>query len=642
VIIASFCAFLLFAGQGAADVLVPTNLVAEGIPPIPDALKSNVAPYLALGGASFRGWHPLRREMLVTTRVGGLTQLHRLAEPRGKRIPLTRWTEPVNYGWYQPVSGELLVFQADKGGNEQYQFYALAAGRTNRPVTLLTDGRSRNTSPRWSRDGQWLAYASTRRNGKDNDVFVVNPLDPTATRCVATNSSSSWSVADWSADNTKLLLRHGFSDERSELWCLDLSTGERQQLTPKGKKLYVSQPRWGDQDRAVYALSDHNSDFLAITRLDLHTDQWESLTPHIGWDVEDFDISHDGKTLAFVTNEDGFSRLHLLDLATRNERPVPQIPGGIISGLAWHPKFPEIGFTLESSQSPSDAYSLDINTGVLTRWTDRLRRSSLPQTFAEPELWKLKSFDGLTFSTFLYRPDPKKFPGPRPVLIIIHGGPTGQSRPGFRGSANFYLNELGVALAYPNVRGSSGYGRKFLALDNGFRREDAVKDIGTLLEWLRRQPTFDCARIAVMGTSYGGYMTLACLAKYNDLLRCGVDNVGIADFVTFLRDTADYRRASRRSEYGDERDPQMREFLKRISPATNAHQIRAPLLIVQGKNDPRVPVTEAERIRDAIRSHHGTVWYLMATDEGHGFVRKTNVDFQFLATILFFQEHLLK
>ncbi|MCX7886884.1 MAG: prolyl oligopeptidase family serine peptidase [Verrucomicrobiae bacterium] len=629
----------LVAEAGAPAV--PTNLVVEGIPPIPDALKSNVAPYLALGGASFRGWHPQRREILVTARRGGLTQLSTVTEPNGKRTALTRWSEPVSHGWFQPQSGDYFIFQSDSGGNEQYQFYLLDMRTKTRTPLLLTDGRSRNSSPRWSRNGRWFAYASTRRNGRDNDIYVVDPAHPASTRCVATNTSPSWFLSDWSSDDTYLLLRRGISDSQTELWLLDWQRGERRLLTKKGERVYYAQPRFGDGDSAVYVLSDDRSDFLTLTRLDLKTGRRELLASHVSWDVEDFEISPDGRIVAFVVNEDGFSRLRLLELATRRELTAPRIPSGIISNLAWHEKLLELGFTLESAESPGDAYSWNFQTAELIPWTGRVRSSTQLQQFARPELVKLNSFDGLTISSIVYRPDARKFPGRRPVLIIIHGGPAAQSRPGFRGSANFYINELGIALIYPNVRGSSGYGRRFQALDDGMKREDAVRDIGAILEWIKSDGGFDPGRIAVMGTSYGGFMALACLVKYNDVFRCGVSNVGIANFVTFLRDTADYRRGGRRQEYGDERQPAMRAFLERISPSNNADKIRAPLLIVHGKNDPRVPVTEAERMRDAIRANGGTVWYLMASDEGHGFQKKSNLDFQFYATVMFLQQYLL-
>ena len=264
------------------------------------------------------------------------------------------------------------------------------------------------------------------------------------------------------------------------------------------------------------------------------------------------------------------------------------------------------------------------------------------ETFVEPELVKLKSFDGLGISAFVYRPDSKKFPGPRPVLISIHGGPEGQSRPIFQARNNYYLNELGVALVYPNVRGSDGYGKTFLTLDNGFKREDSVKDIGAIIDWIRKDQRFDSQRIAVTGGSYGGYMVLASMIRFADLLRCGVDVVGISNFLTFLKNTQDYRRDLRRAEYGDERDDRMRTHLETISPTTNVRKITKPLFVVQGKNDPRVPLTEAEQMVKALRDQGNQVWYLMAKDEGHGFAKKKNTDFQFLSTILFFQEHLMK
>ena len=224
----------------------------------------------------------------------------------------------------------------------------------------------------------------------------------------------------------------------------------------------------------------------------------------------------------------------------------------------------------------------------------------------------------------------------------IHGGPEAQSRPIFQGRNNYYLNELGVAIFYPNVRGSDGYGKTFLKLDNGFKREDSVRDIAAFLDFIGRDAALDADRIAVMGGSYGGYMSLACQTHYSDRLRCGVDVVGISSFVTFLKNTQDYRRDLRRVEYGDERDPAMAEFLQRISPLTNVEKIRMPLFVVQGQNDPRVPVTEAEQMVKAIRERGGAAWYLMAKDEGHGFQKKKNADYQFMSTIQFFREHLLK
>jgi dipeptidyl aminopeptidase/acylaminoacyl peptidase len=254
---------------------------------------------------------------------------------------------------------------------------------------------------------------------------------------------------------------------------------------------------------------------------------------------------------------------------------------------------------------------------------------------------KWKSFDGREISGFYYRPA-ARFTGKRPVIINIHGGPEGQARPSFLGRTNYYLNELGVAVIYPNVRGSLGYGKSFVKLDNGMRREDSVKDIGALLDWVTTQPELDASRVLVTGGSYGGYMTLASATHYNDRICCSVDVVGISNFNTFLKNTESYRRDLRRVEYGDEREPAMRDFFERIAPINNAAKITKPLFVIQGANDPRVPRTEAEQMVATVKRNGSPVWYMMAKDEGHGFRKKINADYQFYATVMFVQRHLLR
>jgi dipeptidyl aminopeptidase/acylaminoacyl peptidase len=343
-----------------------------------------------------------------------------------------------------------------------------------------------------------------------------------------------------------------------------------------------------------------------------------------------------------VTNEAGVGVLRVMDLSTGREIKLPTLPSGTIGGLEWHPNNRDLGFSLSSARSPADAYSVDIVSGKIERWTESETGGLNTAVNVEPDLVKLKSFDGTEISAFVYRPDRTKFPGRRPVIINIHGGPEGQSRPGFLGRSNYLINEMGIAIVYPNVRGSSGYGKTYLAMDNDYKREDSVKDIGAVIDWVQRDANLDGARIGVTGGSYGGYMTLATMTHFNDRIRAGLDVVGISNFVTFLKNTQDYRRDLRRVEYGDERDEKMRAHLEKISPLTNVGKIRKPLFVVQGFNDPRVPYTEAEQIVKAVRANDVPVWYLMAKDEGHGFAKKANADYQFLASILFWQEHLLK
>lgn len=623
---------------------IPENLVVEGIPPIPAALKRDASRYMEFRTAAFVAWHPVRREMLIGTRFSDTLQLHIVAQPGGARRQVTFSPEPVAGGQFEPRQGRFVVFSQDVGGGEFYQLLRLdlADGRT----TMLTDGRSRNGNARFSRDGRWLFHNSTRRNGRDTDVWRVDPRDPGSARSLLEVSGGGWAVLDVNEDGSQVLVQNRRSITDSELHLFDVERRKLTRLTPAhGRPVSYAAARLSRDGRSVLATSDLDAEFLRLVRIDVATG---NITPLIrdaskvaNWDVEAFEVSPDGELLAFAVNENGSSRLSLLNLGSGKVRPVPGIPSGVMTGLEWHENGRDLGFSLAHAQSPSDAYSVDVKTGRLTRWTESETGGVPAKAFREPELVTVQSFDRLKVSAFVYRPDPARFQGRRPVVVIIHGGPESQSRPGFMARYNYLLNELGVALLVPNVRGSAGYGKRFLTLDDGFLREDSVKDIGAFLDWVRTDAGLDSDRVAVMGGSYGGYMTLASLVHYSDRFRCGVDIVGISNFVTFLTNTQDYRRDLRRVEYGDERDPAMRAHLEKISPLNQAHRIRVPLMVVQGKNDPRVPLSEAEQMVKAVRANGQTCAYLMAKDEGHGFAKKPNADFQFLGTLLFLREHLL-
>ena len=464
---------------------------------------------------------------------------------------------------------------------------------------------------------------------------------PFAERVVHTGTSPGWGPVEWSPDGTLILLRQSMGQEEARLWTMDVASAKKTQITPKSVRCYFTQAAFAEGGKAVYALANFESDFLSPTRIDVAAATLSKLPGGPAWDGEELVVSEDGARLVVSFNVEGFSELRCWDLVTGRLLPSPKLKAGILGNLLFRPNSHEVGFSLNSEDSASDAWSADLDTGAVTRWTNRTTKPKKDIPSPDPTITRVTSFDGVSIPALVYQPDPKKFPGKRPVLMIFHGGPEGQSRPGYRGSFHFYLNELGVALVYPNIRGSTGYGRKYLALDDGVKRGDAIKDVGAILDWVEKSDRLDARRVAAYGGSYGGFMSLACLVNYAERFRCGVDNVGIANFATFLRDTSDYRRNARRLEYGDERKPDVKAFLDRISPANHADQIRSPLLIIQGKNDPRVPFTEAEQMRDAVKAKGGTVWYVMAKDEGHGFVKKTNADYQFAATILFLRAHLL-
>ena len=638
----AFACALLFAvaahAQGG-EIAPADNLIVEGIPKIPVAIAERVARYTEFRSAGFGSWHPTRREMLVTTRFGDTPQIHLVRTPGGARRQLTFFPDRVGAGSFRPKTGDSFVFSKDVGGNEFFQFYRFDTATND--VTLLTDGKSRNTGWKWSNSGERAAYTSTRRTGRDTDIYVVNPTDPKTTRLLVEVEGGGWGVSDWSPDDRRLLLSEGISVNESYLWLADAATGEKTLLTPKGGEKISYSGVFSRDGKGLYVVTDREAEFQRLAYFDLATKNVTYLTGHIPWDVDDADLSPDGRLIAFVTNEDGVGRLRLLDTRTRKELPAPKLPVGIPGGLQWHENGRDLGFTFVSARTTADAYSLDARTLRLERWTESETGGINTAVLPEPELVRWPSFDGRQISGFLYRP-PARFTGRRPVIINIHGGPEGQSRPTFLGRSNYFLNEMGVAVVFPNVRGSTGYGKSFLQLDNGVKREDTYKDIAALLDWIRTRPDLDADRVLVTGGSYGGHMAFAIATYYPEKIRAALPVVGVSNFVTFLQNTEAYRRDLRRAEYGDERDPEMRKFFERTAPLNNADKIKKPIFIVQGYNDPRVPRTESEQIAKKVKGNDTPVWFLMAKDEGHGFAKKKNQDFQFYATVMFVEEYLLK
>jgi dipeptidyl aminopeptidase/acylaminoacyl peptidase len=623
-----------------AVVAPPENIVVASVPAIPALLAETAGRYKENRAAFAPSWHPLRRELLVSTRFANTYQTHLVKDPGGARQQLTFFTEPVYGGSFHPNGGDYFVFQKDVGGGEWYQLfrYDMATGDS----TLLTDGKSRNLQGPWSSRGDSVAYTSTRRTGRDTDLWIVNPADPKTDHLLTQLKGGGWSPEDWSPDDKRILLLEEVSINETYLWLVDTVTGEKTILIPHAaeEKTAYRNPRFSKDRKGVYLTSDQGSEFQRLVYFNLATKQESVLTPNIPWDVDQFALSYDGKKIAFISNEDGLSALHLIDTTTNKELPVPKLSTGVIGDVVWHHDNHDLAFSLTTARLPVDAYSLDVDTGKLERWTTS-ETAVNTSSFADAELIRWKSFDERTISGFLTRP-PAKFSGKHPVLIEIHGGPEGQSRPNFLGTDWYYVNELGIALIDPNVRGSTGYGKTFSKLDNGLLRQDSYKDINALFDWIATQPDLDASRVAIIGGSYGGHMTLAVSTFYSDRIKCSIDIVGMSNLVTFLEHTEDYRRDLRRVEFGDERDPQMRTFLENIAPMNNIPKIRKPMLVVAGKNDPRVPVSESDQIAEALKKQGTPVWYILAKDEGHGFQKKANQDFEFYSDVMFLQEYLLK
>lgn len=635
-----FALLVVFAPLSAQPgVIAPgDNLVVEGVPKIPAALAKKVGRYTEFRAATLVDWHPTKREMLISTRFGDTAQIHEVKMPGGARTQLTFFADSVAGATYPPHTGDYFIFSKGSGGNERFQLYRYDRKTGN--VTLLTDGKSRNGGVRFANKGDRMVYTSTRRNGADNDFYVMDPLDFKTNKLLLENKGGGWMPLDWSPDDQKILFGEYISINESHVWELDIASGDKKRLNTPGKgAVAFAAARYAKDGKGIYVITDKDSEFRRLAYWEPAGATLKVLTSDIKWDVESFALSPNGAHIAFIVNEDGIDRLHFL--ATEPGGPFPKVkPPGSIVGIRWHSDSKHLGFNLVSARSPTDIYSINIETKKVERWTASETGGLVTKDFAEPELIRWRSFDDRTISGFLYAP-PVKFKGKRPVVIDIHGGPESQFQPTFLTRRNYFLNEMGVVLIFPNVRGSSGYGKTFLTLDNGFKREDSYKDIGALLDWIAKRPDLDADRIMVTGGSYGGFMTLAVATNYPERIRCAVDIVGVSNLVTLLENTEPYRRDLRRAEYGDERDPKMREFMLKIAPVNNADKIKKPLFVVQGKNDPRVPLSESEQMVAAVRKTGTPVWYLMAKDEGHGFAKKKNADFQFYATVLFMEQYLL-
>lgn len=617
------------------------NLILENIPEIDPEIVEGLQRYQNVRSAPFRDWTADGEGMYIMTRFGDMVQIHRVVQPGGAREQLTFFEEPVASVARNPKSDQLL-FLMDSGGDENDQIFVMDP--VTRDIRMLSDGISRHQSAQWSPCGRRVVYQSNKRDGASNDVWILDIEDPASASMVwEAPDRTWWGAGAWSKDGRLLLVQQYESASSSRIFLLDLDSGESRLLegSVETKETNLGLDFMPDGS-GYFFITNRFSEHGQLAFRDLESGGLTNLTESIPWGLESFAISEDGRRAAFSMNEDGISRLYLLDTTDFSYAAVEGLPVGLIGGITFHPDGQQLALTLNTAQTPSDSYVLELEAealahGGLTRWTFSEVGGLDTTQFALPSLVRFESFDGLEVPAFVYRP---KGEGPHPVIIQIHGGPESQSRPGFSSTYQQWIDQLGAAVVVPNVRGSTGYGVAYQELDNGYLREDSVKDIGALLDWIATQPDLDSERVAVFGGSYGGYMVLASAVHFSERLKAAVDVVGISNFVTFLENTQSYRRDLRRVEYGDERDPEMRSFLESISPNNHVDKIRVPLFVVQGQNDPRVPVTEAEQIVASMRDAGKTVWYMNALNEGHGYRRKENRDIYQQAVMMFFRQHL--
>lgn len=622
------------------------------MPPVRRAMVDAIKPYADFRGFGFVGWHPKRLEMLVRHRAPGAetTQIFRLRAPGAQLEQITKFAEPIYGASYEPNEGRYLIISRDTGGNEASRVYRLDWD-SQEPI-LLSDPQMRS-SARWTSQGDRLLIASlpldrTAQSGRREQVetilSLVNPLKPESRTELTRLPGGGWGGYEFRPDDKEIAAVLFRTSSDSELVLIDAQSAKRQRILPAPGMPAAGffSPRWSKDGSKLFLSTNLHGEFFQLAVYDIASKDLKILSQHIAWDIESFTLSEDGRHILAVVNNNGRDEMRLFDAESGQELGRPDVPAGSMSAGRWHDtQHRQFAFSLNSPNSPGDVYSYHLDSG-LKRWTTahadpRVRA----ERFVSPELVQISSFDGLPISAWLFRPDSGKFPGRRPVLMDFHGGPESQSTVRFMGRYNYLIQELGIALLLPNVRGSAGYGKSFLQLDNGFKRKDAVKDGGAFLDWIAKEPALDASRVVVTGGSYGGYMSLAMAVDYSDRLRGAIDIVGISNFVTFLNNTESYRRDLRRVEYGDERDPAMRAFQERIAPLNNAASIRVPLFVVQGKNDPRVPYTEAEQIVKAVRANGQAAWYLLAENEGHGFAKKSNSDYLFFSMIAFLQSTLL-
>jgi dipeptidyl aminopeptidase/acylaminoacyl peptidase len=639
---------LLFSGfhvaaQDNALRRTEGNRTIEAIPDIAPSALARAAQYSNIRSASNSSWHPNGDSILISTRFAATRQLHIVSEPLGSRKQMTFFSEPIHSASFSPSSNQIL-YGRDKGGNENFQAFLLNidSGLTRQ---LTTDG-SRNSGLLWSPDGQQFAYMTNREDPARFDIWT-SPIDkPDQATKLVTGTGFYWVPIDWSPDQSQLLVKQVVSAVDSRPFVVDIKSGKMQRLGNPDKT--VSYGGFGGgffakDGKGVYLPSDEDSEFTHLRYIDLASGETQNLSGNIPWNVSGLTISPDGKHVAFATNEDGISRVYLLNTRSKQYRALSSIPAGLAYNLQFSPDSRRLAYTLNTATSAADVYTIALRSDKITRWTESEIGGLNPDNFVPAELVHYPTFDQVAgapreIPAFIYRPKEKR--EKYPVMISIHGGPEGQVRPYFSSTVQYLAGEAGAIVITPNVRGSRGYGKTYLGLDNGLLREDSVGDIGALLEWIKTQDDMDATRVGVIGGSYGGYMVLASMVHYSDQLALGVNSFGVSNFVTFLENTSDYRRDHRRQEYGDERIPEIRDYLNTTAPMNNTDRIQKPLFVLQGANDPRVPASESEQIVSKVRSNGTEVWYVLFDDEGHGFRKKPNQDYRNAALGLFLEKHL--
>ena len=619
---------LLLGACQSTYVSIPDEVETLGVPPIPHRLAEAIDAFHNVPSSEFVGW--LGDGMLLRSRsADAMVAFRHVTRPGRAGRRLTFDSPPLQRAWMSPSDERPgFLYTRDPDGGELVELLWYDGRKAAAMPLALSPGSV--SSLRWAPSGNQFALATTSPNGLDWTVVVAD-LDGSR-RVLIDGEGIGWAVEDFSADESRLLVSQSRSATRARLIEIDIETGERQPVAGFEVATSVGDARYGANDEILFT-ADYNADHVGLF---VHDRRRRVQSPRMmggAASIEAIEVSPGRRFIAILKNLAGYSELVIERLRNGERLEIGAIPRGVISTLAFSGN-EHLAFSVTTPTRPGDVMSVDLADGEVTRWTSNDRAAD----YVEPTLIEFASFDGLSVPAFVYTPPA---PPPYPVLISLHGGPESQARPRFSPSIQSFLRH-GVAVIVPNVRGSSGYGRRYLDLDNAKQREDAVRDVGALLDWVRDEGSFDVERVALSGGSYGGYLVLASMALYGDRLVAGIDRMGISRFVTFLDGTEDYRRDLRRVEYGDERDPEMYAYLEAISPLHRVGAIEDAMLIVQGANDPRVPRGESEQMVRALVEKGVPVWYVLARDEGHGFRKRVNRDYLARATMMFLERYLLR
>lgn len=610
------------------------KLYMENVPEAPADIKASWQPYHDARGSGFDGFDA-DGEIYYSMRPNRTdpVQVHRTAEPGVIGKIVTNDPEGLSNATPRPGHNDEFMFVDDINGDEFQQLFLQKPDGT---ITQLTETGTRNRGAWFTADGKTLVWTRTKSGSFDHTVMMMNPDDPDSVREVYTHTASNYAY-DLSPDGKTMLMGRYKSRSESEFHLLNMETGEVSEVHPTDHPISYGGAAFSADGKSLILVTNEGAEFTYLANLDLTTNTITPITDKAKWDVETFALSGDRSRLAYSKNEDGISKLYVMDLKTGKPLPAPDLPYGIVSGLTFDDSGKKLGFSFNESTNLGAPHTWDIETGTLTRWVENDLGGLSPENFVAPELIHYPNKNGDMIPAFVYKPADASPDNPSPVIVHFHGGPESQTRPYFDKNLQYFVNELGATVIRPNIRGSAGYGKTYVSLDDNENRMKSVEDAGDLFTWIEKQNDLNGDKIAVMGTSYGGFMSLAAATYYPDKIVGAIDDVGISNFVTFLENTEGYRRDLRRVEYGDERNPAMRDWLNRISPLTNADKIEDPLMVIQGANDPRVPMSEAEQIVQKVRENGKDVWYMLG-DEGHGFGDLKNIWEEREAMTMFFRK----